>query len=138
MSFVESDGAKRDDVWYIDSGCSNHMCGDLSLFCELQDDFQTVVRLGNHTKMNVVGKGSVRLFLDGISHLVTDVFYVPELRNHLLSVGQLQEKGLSVLMGSNQCRIYHPEKCCEMCAGTMWTELIAGEVAMTAAALGDQ
>ena len=86
------------------------MCGDLSLFCDLQDDFQTFVRLGNHTKMNVVGKGSVRLFLDGISHLVTDVFYVPELRNHLLSVGQLQEKGLSVLMGSNQCRIYHPEK----------------------------
>lgn len=110
MSYVESQGAKWDDVWFIDLGCSNHIYGNLSLFCDLQEDFQTVVRLGNYTRMNVVGKGNVRLFLEGISHLVQDVFYVPELRNHLLSVGQLQEKGLSILMGSNQCRIYHPVK----------------------------
>ena len=60
--------------------------------------------------MNVVGKGSVRLSLEGVNHLVTEVYYVPELRNHLLSIGQLQEKGLAILIQSNQCRVYHPSK----------------------------
>lgn len=110
MACVELHGVNQDDVWFLDSGCSNHMCGDSSLFCELEEGFKKVVRLGNHTRLKVVGKGSVRLFLNGVSLLVKDVFYVPELKSHLLSVGQLQEKGLAVLMQSNQCRIYHPTK----------------------------
>lgn len=28
MSFVELKGTKRSDVWFVDSGCLNHMCGD--------------------------------------------------------------------------------------------------------------
>jgi len=84
--------------------------GDSSLFCELDKSFRQTVKLGNHTKMNVVGKGSVRLSLEGVNHLVTEVYYVPELRNHLLSIGQLQEKGLAILIQSNQCRVYHPSK----------------------------
>jgi hypothetical protein len=31
-------------------------------------------------------------------HVITEVFYVPDLKNNLLSIGQLQEKGLAVLM----------------------------------------
>ncbi|XP_073263258.1 uncharacterized protein [Populus alba] len=42
------------------------------------------------------------------SHMVTDVFYVPELKNNLLSIGQLQEKGLAILIKSRTCKIYHP------------------------------
>jgi len=50
--------------------------------------------------MTVLGKGKVNLYLDAIHHVVTDVFYVPELKNNLLSVGQLQEKGLAILIKS--------------------------------------
>lgn len=60
--------------------------------------------------MSVIGKGSVRLVLEGVYHTVKDVFYVPDLKNNLLSIGQLQEKGLVVLIKDNQCRIYHPTK----------------------------
>ncbi|CAL2265746.1 unnamed protein product [Prunus armeniaca] len=28
MSYVELHGAKREDIWFLDSGCSNHMSGD--------------------------------------------------------------------------------------------------------------
>lgn len=42
--------------------------------------------------------------------MVQDVFYVPDLKNNLLSIGQLQEKGLEILIKSNECRIYHPLK----------------------------
>lgn len=28
MAHVELKGTKREDAWFVDSGCSNHMCGD--------------------------------------------------------------------------------------------------------------
>ena len=89
MAYIESQGVTRDDVWFLDSGCSNHMSGDRTLFFELDEGFTQMVKLGNHTKLNVVGKGNVRISLEGVNHLVTEVFYVPALRNNLLSIGQL-------------------------------------------------
>lgn len=41
---------------------------------------------------------------------MTNVFYVPELTNNLLSVGQLQEKGLAIMIQDGVCRIYHPRR----------------------------
>ena len=45
-----------------------------------------------------------------MKHVVTKVYYVPELKNNLLSVGQWQEKGLAILMHEGKCRIYHPRR----------------------------
>lgn len=42
--------------------------------------------------------------------VITNVFYVPDLKNNLLSIGQLQEKGLAILFQHDQCKVYHPEK----------------------------
>lgn len=86
MAYTDTLGGDRDDVWFIDSGCSNHMCGDSSLFCDLEKGFNKVVRLGNYASMKVVGKGSVRLTVKGVNHLVRDVYYLPGLKNNLLSV----------------------------------------------------
>ena len=60
--------------------------------------------------MNVIGKGRVKLLLNGINHVVSEVYYVPELKNNLLSIGQLQEKGLAILIQGGVCKIYHPYK----------------------------
>jgi hypothetical protein len=35
---------------------------------------------------------------------------VPELKNNLLSIGQLQEKGLTIIFQHGKCKIYHKEK----------------------------
>lgn len=56
MAYTNTLRGDQDDVWFIDSGCSNHMCGDSSLFCDLEKGFNKVVRLGNYASMNVVGK----------------------------------------------------------------------------------
>jgi len=108
MSRVELYGNNREDVWFLDSGCSNHMCGDKDMFCELNEEFRQLVKLGNNTRMTVLGKGKIKLPLDGMQHMVTDVFYVPELKNNLLSISQLQEKGLAILIKSGIYKIYHP------------------------------
>ena len=110
MSYVELHEARREDAWFLDPGCSNHMCGDRALFSELDERFRHLVNLGNNTKMNVTGKGNVKLFLNGVNHVVTKVYYVLELKNYLLSIGQLQEKGLAILIKGGLCKIYHPDK----------------------------
>ena len=33
-----------------------------------------------------------------------------ELKNNLLSIGQLQEKGLNILFQGKKCKVFHPEK----------------------------
>jgi len=87
MSYVEENKAKGRDAWFIDLGCSNHMCGDRTMSSWLDDSFRQLVRLGNNTRMNVMGKGSVKLHLNEIILIVTEVYYVPKLKNNLLSVG---------------------------------------------------
>lgn len=124
MAYEEKHDAKRSDAWFIDSGCSNHMCGDRGMFTNLVDVVQHSVKCGNNTRMSVAGKGSVKLVFNGTSFVVNDVYYVPDLDNNLLSVGQLQEKGVDVLMHNGLCKIYHPDKgliaCTKMSANRMF------------------
>ena len=40
MAYVEEHEEKRDDVWFLDSGCSNHMCGNTLMFSELDESFR--------------------------------------------------------------------------------------------------
>nr|GMC93841.1 Retrovirus-related Pol polyprotein from transposon TNT 1-94 [Ipomoea batatas] len=72
--------------------------------------FVDTVKLGNNTSLAMTGKGNVRLLVDGMVQRITGVFYVPELKNNLLSIGQLQEKGLAILFQHDRCKVYHSEK----------------------------
>ncbi|KAL8162473.1 hypothetical protein V2J09_013962 [Rumex salicifolius] len=44
------------------------------------------------------------------SFTIGEVYFVPELKNNLLSVGQLLERGLAVLFQGGVCRVFHPDK----------------------------
>lgn len=52
----------------------------------------------------------MKLKIQGTVQIVSDVYYVPELRNNLLRVGQLQEKGLMVVFEDNKCEVFHKER----------------------------
>ena len=43
------------DVWYVDTDCSNHMCGSKSSFFFLNEDFCTTVSFGDSSTVNVMG-----------------------------------------------------------------------------------
>lgn len=93
---------ETEHMWYLDSGCSNHMCGTKSWFSEFDGNFRQKVKLGDNRRMQVEGKGSLRMEVNGITQVLTSVYFVLGLRNNLLSVGQLQQKGLRIVIEDDE------------------------------------
>jgi hypothetical protein len=110
MAHNESSEDCIKEAWYLDSGCSNHMIGTKNCLFEFDDTFRESVKLGNDSKMAVMGKGNVKLNIGGRIHVITDVYYLPGLSNNLLSIGQLQQKGLTIVFRNNLCQLFHDEK----------------------------
>ena len=109
MAYTENNLAGNGAMWYLDSGCSNHMTGNKSLFYDLNENFREKVKLGNDSSMSVMGKGSVKMLMNKKMQNVGDVFYIPELKNNLISLGQLQETGCSIMFQKGSCQIHDPE-----------------------------
>lgn len=83
------------------------MTGNKEWLCSLKNGFDQMVKLGNNTKMSVVAKGRIKVQVSGISQVISDVYYVHELKNNLLSIGQLQENGLAILIQKGTRKVYH-------------------------------
>ena len=93
------------ETWLIDSGCTNHMTYDQGFFKELEKIVTSKVRIGNGAYLVVKGKGTVAIEGHTGLKLISNVLYVPEINQNLLSVGQLLEKGYNVLFEDNHCMI---------------------------------
>ncbi|KAL6337938.1 hypothetical protein AAG906_005403 [Vitis piasezkii] len=46
------------NMWYLDTGCSNHMCGDKNAFSKLDESFRNTVKFGDNSIVSVMGKGN--------------------------------------------------------------------------------
>jgi hypothetical protein len=97
---------KNEDVWFVDSGCSNHMTGDESIFCELDTTATTQITMGNGAVVKSKGKGTIAVNSKKGKMLIRDVLLVPELAQNLLRVGQLIEHGHAVHFEGEACKIY--------------------------------
>lgn len=90
--------------WLIDSGCSNHMSGDRSLFKSLEVTPQHNICLGDDNLLQVEGVGTVILHANSRkNHILTNVLFVPKLAHILLSVGQLMNTGYKVEFSDGEC-----------------------------------
>ncbi|XXG55235.1 hypothetical protein AAC387_Pa03g2947 [Persea americana] len=110
MALVDFKEVAPNHIWFLDSGCSNHMGGNKDLFCDLDSSFRESVKLGNDSSLTVPGKGKVRMEVNGIVLVITGVCYVSDLKNNLLSIGQLQEKGMAVLIQHRKCKPFHSKQ----------------------------
>ncbi|KAK1417486.1 hypothetical protein QVD17_26615 [Tagetes erecta] len=105
-----SQANKPNHLWFIDSGCSNHMTGSKNSFMSLDESFKIEVRLGDKKKLAVEGKGTVRIRTgDNEFKLLDQVYYAPKLEYNLLSVGQLMKKGYNLLFDDGKCIIKHKQ-----------------------------
>nr|KYP49452.1 hypothetical protein KK1_028798 [Cajanus cajan]KYP49473.1 hypothetical protein KK1_028820 [Cajanus cajan] len=73
------------------------MTYDEELFKELDNTIVSKVRIGNGECIAVKGKGIIAIESYSSTKIITDVLYVPEINQNLLSVGQLLEKGYKIL-----------------------------------------
>ncbi|GAA0166352.1 hypothetical protein LIER_40174 [Lithospermum erythrorhizon] len=65
MVQTNGDALNDKDTWYIDSGYSNHMCNKEGLFSSIDKDISHFVKLGNNTRMQVAGRGTMKISLSG-------------------------------------------------------------------------
>ncbi|XP_074289330.1 uncharacterized protein LOC141614485 [Silene latifolia] len=101
------DNAVSGDVWFVDSGCSNHMSSSQSLFMDLDTTQKSEVRLGDDKVVQVEGKGTITLSTSsGKKKLIHNVLFVPSLAHNLLSVGQLMSSGYKFLFDDDSCQYW--------------------------------
>eukprot|EP00253_Pinus_taeda_P023579 PITA_23579 len=106
---------KSDDIWFLDSGCGNHMRGNIALFSGLDQNVKSQVTLGTDSKVYVMGKAEVKIFTKkGEKKTIADVYYVPGMKCNLLSIGQLVQKRYNVFFVNDVCTIMDraPSKRC--------------------------
>ena len=105
MALVSQVEKKSD--WIIDSGCSNHMTGDMNKFVNFKSHDGGIVRVGNNVAYQVKDIGSITL--DGKTN-TKDVYFVDGLKHNLLSVGQLVDKSYQLQFTEKTCMIRDKDK----------------------------
>nr|CAH66391.1 OSIGBa0134J07.9 [Oryza sativa] len=96
---------EKDDVWVIDSGCTNHMAADPNLFREMDSLYHAKIHMGNGSIAQSEGKGTVAVQTADGPKFIKDVLLVPDLKQNLLSIGQLLEHGYAVYFEDFSCKI---------------------------------
>ena len=101
MASLPTSNLMKDDlpIWVIDSGCSRHM----SYLRDAFDDYHLLqtpiaINIANGTSIEAIGEGSVRLkvAIHGVMRnvMLRQVLHVPNLAGSLISVLQLQDRGI--------------------------------------------
>ncbi|KAJ9563108.1 hypothetical protein OSB04_008268 [Centaurea solstitialis] len=102
---TDNNQGRRSSLWHVDSGCSRHMTGIMSLLEDFKKFEGGHVAFGdNPTGGKISGKGKVskgKMTFD-------DVYYVEQLRYNLLSVSQVCDKKFGVFFTDTECLILAP------------------------------
>ena len=92
----------KSNLWYLDTGCSNHMTSHREWLIDLDETRRSTVKFADDRTLDIEGIGSVAIHRkDGRTAIIEDVLYVPGMTCNLLSIGQLIQKGFKVIMEKN-------------------------------------
>nr|GEY84074.1 zinc finger, CCHC-type [Tanacetum cinerariifolium] len=90
-----------DSLWYLDNGASREH------FKELDEKVSRKVRFGDGSYIEIKGKGSILIECDDEKQrIISHVYYIPDLKRTLLSLGQLTKIGCKVVMKDDELRLY--------------------------------
>jgi hypothetical protein len=103
------DGSSNDktDGWCLDTGATHHMTCRWEFFTELDSDVRGSIKFEDASGMEIKGVGSVIFATESGEHrLLTKVYYIPALRNFIISLGHLDENGSCVEIKDRVMRIW--------------------------------
>lgn len=99
--------SNNDNVWYLDNGASNHMTGILAYFSKLDESVTGKVRFGDDSRIDIIGKGSIVFVAkNGDRRILNDVYYIPDLRSNIVSLGQATESCCDLRMRKDYLTLY--------------------------------
>jgi len=87
------------------------MTGSRAAFSELDGEVTGSVKFGDGSRVTICGQGTVIFRCkNGEQRALTDVYYTPQLRLSIVSLGQLDERGSEVLIKDGVLRIRDRER----------------------------
>ena len=87
------------------------MTGFKGSFSELDGDVTGTVKFGDGSTVAIQGRGTIIFRCQNGEHrALTDVYYIPQLRSSIISIGQLDERGSEVLIKNRVLRIRDREQ----------------------------
>ncbi|KAL4341532.1 hypothetical protein GQ457_08G019080 [Hibiscus cannabinus] len=97
ISYKGNEESKK-NIWYLDNCANNHMCGRKEWFVELDKTVRVRVTFGDDSHAEVKGKGKVMIMQKNREKkYISDVYYVPAMKNNIIDLEKLLEKGSEVL-----------------------------------------
>ncbi|KAF3659070.1 Ubiquinol oxidase 2, mitochondrial [Capsicum annuum] len=87
------------------NGCTNLMTCDKDLFKDLSPTKVTKVKIGHGGYIPAKGMGTITIETQSGTKTISNVLYVPDLDQNLLSVGQLLEKDFKLYFEDKHCLI---------------------------------
>ena len=92
----------------LNSGASCHFTNEINDFVEFEENVgpEQVVRTAN-SSTSIAGKGTVIFTVNGEQVRLYPVFYIPNLNDCLLSLGQFHQSGLSSRGSAHSIVLYN-------------------------------
>ena len=101
ICFLES----KEDSWVLDSGASFHATSQKELFERYVPGNLGKVYFGDDQPYAIVGKGVVKIKLNGSIWELKDVRHILDLKKNLISVGQLANEGYTTVFQGDDWKI---------------------------------
>lgn len=75
------------------------MRGDKRYFSSISTAIIGKIRFSDDSRIDIRGKGTISFIdMDGESRKMTDVYYIPDLKSNIISLGQATEAGCDIRM----------------------------------------
>ena len=109
LSFQVPEQILDKNIWLLDSGCRNHMTDHNDFISNIDTYATTTISLGDDHLVKASEKGVVPVLTKhGEVKNIYDVYYVPNLKHNLLSVGQLMTHGYDINFHDTYYKIFNP------------------------------
>ncbi|GAU45892.1 hypothetical protein TSUD_24940 [Trifolium subterraneum] len=125
MMPITEDEFGKQEGWYLDTCCSNHMTSNKEWLVNYDSLKKSTIRFADSRTVKSEGIGDMLIKgKDGNQVLITGVMYVPNVPSNILSIEQLVEKGFTVSLGNNQMEVYNVGNKMVFCASLSQSRIV--------------